>query len=252
MTKHRQPPYYLYGFHTISTILAYHPERIKKLILSQQRTDQRLDALISEAEALGIAVQWQSAHSMSQQLGGQTHQGVAALCQPKAVWQEKQLPELLEQIQSTPFLLILDGIQDPHNLGACFRSADAAGVDAIILPKDKTVGLTPTVERVACGAVETVPLLQATNLVRLLKQLKEAGIWVFGLDSEAQGMIYQADLTAPTALVLGAEGGGLRALTKQHCDALYALPMAGTIASLNVSVAAGISLFEVSRQRLNT
>ena len=162
---------------------------------------------------------------------------------------EADLENILMNLQTPAFLLILDGVQDPHNLGACLRSADAAGVHAVIAPKDKSVGLTSTVSKVASGAAETVPFIQVTNLARTLRFLKENNIWIIGADALADKAIFDSDLTAPIALVLGAEGSGMRRLTREHCDLLVNIPMSGSVSSLNVSVAAGIFLFEATRQR---
>ena len=160
-----------------------------------------------------------------------------------------KLPELLERLEGTPLLLVLDGVTDPHNLGACLRSADAAGVQAVIIPRDRSAGLTPVVRKVACGAAETVPLVAVTNLARTLKSLQQRGLWVVGAAGEAEQLIYQVDMRVPTVIVMGAEGSGLRRLTREHCDYLAKLPMAGSVSSLNVSVATGICLFEAVRQR---
>jgi 23S rRNA (guanosine2251-2'-O)-methyltransferase len=177
------------------------------------------------------------------------HQGVIAFCQSTESYSEDDLQALLEGLDVPPFLLILDGVQDPHNLGACFRSADAAGVHAIIAPKDKSVGLTAVVSKVASGAAEAVPFVQVTNLARTLEILKEMGIWVYGAAGEAEQTLYQADLRGPIAIVLGSEGEGLRRLTRERCDVLLKIPMHGSVSSLNVSVATGIFLFEALRQR---
>ena len=177
------------------------------------------------------------------------HQGVLAYCETARVYSEQDLGRLLESIAQPPLILVLDGIQDPHNLGACFRSADAAGVHLIIAPKDKSVGLTPVVSKVASGATETIPFVQVTNLARTLEKLKELGIWIYGAAGEAEQSIYQTNMTGPAAIVLGSEGEGLRRLTREHCDVLVKIPMHGTVSSLNVSVAAGVMLFEVLRQR---
>ena len=166
-----------------------------------------------------------------------------------ALKNENDLFEILRHLQQPPFLLILDGLQDPHNLGACLRSADAAGVHAVIVPKDRAVSLTDTVCKVACGAAEHVPLVTVTNLARTLKQLKELGLWLVGTADDAKQSLYDVDLTGPLALVMGAEGKGLRRLTKEHCDFLVHIPMAGSVECLNVSVAAGVCLFEAVRQR---
>jgi len=156
---------------------------------------------------------------------------------------------LLQNANQPPLVLILDGIQDPHNLGACFRSADAFGVNLIIAPKDKSAGITPVVSKVASGAVDTIPFVPVTNLVRVMEQLKELGLWIYGAAGEASQSLYQTDLTGSAAIVLGSEGSGMRRLTREHCDVLINIPMLGSVSSLNISVAAGIFLFEATRQR---
>ena len=177
------------------------------------------------------------------------HQGVVARCRAVTVWQEDDLDQLLDGLSVPPLLLVLDGVQDPHNLGACLRSADAAGVHAVIAPRDRAVGLTPVVRKVASGAAETVPFIQVTNLARTLRTLKDKGLWTVGADAEGDGDVFSADLRGPTVLVMGAEGQGMRRLTREHCDLLVRIPMQGTVESLNVSVATGICLFEAVRQR---
>jgi 23S rRNA (guanosine2251-2'-O)-methyltransferase len=177
------------------------------------------------------------------------HQGVVADCKKAKAYSENDLKELLASTVK-PFLLILDGVQDPHNLGACLRSADAAGVDAVIVPKDKSVGITPIVSKVACGAAETVPFIQVTNLARTMGILRDAGVWLYGAAAEAEKTLFTEKLTGPVGLVLGGEGQGLRRLTRENCDMLLNIPMDGSVSSLNVSVATGIFLFEVVRQRL--
>jgi 23S rRNA (guanosine2251-2'-O)-methyltransferase len=179
--------------------------------------------------------------------GGGRHQGVVARVEVKSL--SHSLDEILDRVQGPPLLLLLDGVTDPHNLGACLRSADAAGVHAVILPKDRAAGITPVVHKVACGAVQTVPLFTVTNLARTLRLLKEAGIWLYGAAGDAGQDLYASDLQGPIALVLGSEGGGLRRLTRELCDYLVSIPMAGSVASLNVSVATGVLLFEARRQR---
>ena len=187
-----------------------------------------------------------------QELREARHQGVLMLTTAAPVLKENDLEAMLDGLQVTPLLLILDGVTDPHNLGACIRSADGAGVHAVVVPKDKSAGLTPTVSKVACGAAEVVPFIQVTNLARTLKELQQGGVWVVGTAGEAEQTLYQARLTGPMALVMGAEGKGMRRLTREHCDELIKLPMAGSVSSLNVSVATGICLFEVVRQRQMT
>lgn len=177
------------------------------------------------------------------------HQGVIALCEPSEIFDEFFLKSLIKKSKEKILLLILDEITDPHNLGACLRSADASGVDAVIIPKNNSVGLTGTVRKVACGAAETIPLVVVKNLSRLIGDLKKEGIWVIGATGEAEKDIYQIDFTGHTALVLGAEGKGMRRLTKENCDELFSIPIVGTVESLNVSVATGVALYEVLRQR---
>ena len=168
---------------------------------------------------------------------------------PSQVWGEAMLEELLDRSEGVPLLLVLDGVTDPHNLGACLRTADAAGALAVIVPKDKSATLNATVRKVACGAAEVIPLVAVTNLARTLEKLQQRGLWLVGTAGEAEQELYQQDMTGPTVLVMGAEGKGMRRLTREHCDYLVRLPMAGSVSSLNVSVAAGVCLFEAVRQR---
>jgi len=177
------------------------------------------------------------------------HQGVAARAKPVQAKGENELLSQLDALDGAPLLLVLDTITDPHNLGACLRTADAAGVHAVIAPKDKAVGITATVSKVACGAAESVPFYQVTNLARTLKELQDRGIWLFGTAGEASESVYKTDLKGPIAIVMGAEGKGLRRLTREACDHLIHIPMAGDVSSLNVSVATGVCLFEAVRQR---
>ncbi len=180
---------------------------------------------------------------------GANHQGVLAWVRVPAARSEQDLAALLDRLQEPPFLLLLDEVQDPHNLGACLRTAEAVGVQAVIAPKDNAVGLTPVVCKVASGAAETLPYFQVTNLVRVMEEIKARGIWLTGTAGEAEHDLYAADLTGPLGLVMGSEGSGLRRLTRQHCDRLVRLPMRGQVESLNVSVAAGVCLYEALRQR---
>jgi len=184
------------------------------------------------------------------QLAEGVHQGVVAEVTPSQVWSEEMLTHLLDRLDGVPLLLVLDGVTDPHNLGACLRSADAAGVQAVIVPRDRSASLSPVVRKVACGAAETVPLVAVTNLARTLKQLQQRGLWLVGTAGEAEQFIYDVDLKVPSVIVMGAEGAGMRRLTRENCDYLARLPMAGAVSSLNVSVAAGVCLFEAVRQRL--
>ena len=181
--------------------------------------------------------------------GSSQHQGIVARVKAVKPLTEKDLDELLDKT-AVPFLLILDGVTDPHNLGACLRNADAAGVHAVIVPKDNSVGLTSTVSKVACGAAETIPLFQVTNLARTMRHLQDKGVWIVGTAGEAEGNVYQADLKGPLAIAMGAEDKGLRRLSREGCDSLVSIPMSGSVSSLNVSVATGVCLFEAVRQRL--
>lgn len=246
MTSKQQ---FIFGLHAVEALLQKQPQRILRLCFQQGREDAKVAALITQAKDLGLRIEHASRQELDRMTDGANHQGVIAFCLKAPSYAESDLKQLLADISEPPFVLVLDGVQDPHNLGACFRSADAAGVHAIIVPRDKAASITAVVSKVASGAAETVPFVQVTNLVRTLEMLKELGVWIYGAAGEAQQTLYQTDLTGPVALVLGAEGEGLRRLTREHCDVLVKIPMRGSVASLNVSVATGIFLFEVVRQR---
>jgi 23S rRNA (guanosine2251-2'-O)-methyltransferase len=236
----------IYGIHAVSAALNQDATEIIELMMVSSH-NRRLDSLRAAADQAGISIRELGVHELDTLSQYQRHQGVVARI---VIGQAEQ--QSLEQLLATveqPFLLILDGIQDPHNLGACLRTADAAGVDAVIVPRDKAVGVTPVVRKVACGAAESMPLFQVTNLARTLRQLQQAGLWIIGADERGDKGLYVADLRGPLALVLGAEGKGLRRLTREHCDMMVSIPMAGQVSSLNVSVATGVCLFEVVRQR---
>ena len=237
-----------YGLHAVQALLKTSPDRVLELRLQRGRDDERIKKIVQMAERHGTPVVWVNRKEMDRAAEGR-HQGVMALCKGGEVRDEHYLMKFLDGLGRPPFLLVLDGVTDPHNLGACLRSADAAGVDAVIAPKDRSVGITPTVSKVACGAAESVPFVVVTNLARTLKELQQRGVWVVGTAGEAQQMVYDADLKGPLALVMGAEEKGMRRLTREHCDALVKLPMAGAVSSLNVSVATGVCLFEAVRQR---
>lgn len=239
---------WLYGLHPVSAALRHAPERLAQVWVQAERRDQRLQALLEQAQAAGVTVIEQPKVRLDAQAGHAQHQGVLARYLPPTTYQEADLPDLLAR-QAVPLVLVLDQVQDPHNLGACLRSADAAGVAAVVVPKDRAVGLTPVVCKAAAGAAETVPLVAVTNLARSLRELRAAGLWLYGAAGEAEHTLYQLDLRGPIALVLGNEGDGLRRLTREQCDALYAIPMHGSVSSLNVSVATAVSLFEARRQR---
>ncbi|WP_226051769.1 23S rRNA (guanosine(2251)-2'-O)-methyltransferase RlmB [Dickeya chrysanthemi] len=238
----------IYGIHAVKALLEQDPQRFLEVFILKGREDRRLQPLIAELEAGGIAVQVASRQWLDDKVDGAVHQGIVARVKEGRQYQENDLPGLLAAL-TTPFLLVLDGVTDPHNLGACLRSADAAGVHAVIVPRDRSAQLNATAKKVACGAAETVPLIRVTNLARTLRFLQEQNIWIVGTAGEADHTLYQSKLTGPLALVMGAEGEGMRRLTREHCDELISIPMAGSVSSLNVSVATGICLFEAVRQR---
>jgi 23S rRNA (guanosine2251-2'-O)-methyltransferase len=238
----------IYGVHAVRMMLERHPARVVMLRLAQRREDPRVRAIEELARQHQRPVQRLEKHALQQLLGDVAHQGVAADVTSLAPWTEDELLTALQEVR-LPLLLVLDGVQDPHNLGACLRTADACGALAVIVPRDRAAQLTPAVRKVAVGAAETTPVVVVTNLVRTLKLLKDAGLWVVGADAAAEQSAAALDLRGPVVLVLGAEGSGLRHLTRQHCDFLARLPHLGAVESLNVSVAAGMLLYEVLRQR---
>jgi len=238
----------IYGVHAVRIMLERHPERVHSVRIAQQRDDPRVRAIDELARRHQRPVQRVDARALKQLLGDVAHQGVAADITPLPPWTEDELLAALQKV-SAPLLLALDGVQDPHNLGACLRSADACGALAVIVPRDRAAQVTPTVRKVAVGAAETTPVVAVTNLVRTLKLLKQAGLWIVGADVAGEKSAHQVDLTGPVVLVLGAEGTGLRHLTRQTCDFLVRLPQLGAVESLNVSVAAGMLLYEAVRQR---
>jgi len=238
----------VYGLHAIGAILARAPERVLELWAVDSRDDGRLRDLRARADALGVRVQSASNDSLARLAGPVAHQGVVAAVRPLKPWDEHDLLDRLTQI-SQPLLLVLDGVTDPHNLGACLRTADAAGAHAVILPKDRSATVDGVVRKVAAGAAEFVPVASVTNLARALDAVKERGVWIVGTEGGAAQSLYAADLGRPLAMVLGAEGAGMRRLTRERCDFVVRIPMAGQVESLNVSVAAGVALFEARRQR---
>ncbi len=239
----------IYGIHAVKTVLTHTPQRLQQLLLQKGRDDKIIDELRALAKQHGCSITERSRQDMDKLVIDANHQGVIAYCEPQQNWSEADIPQLLADLQEPAFILILDGVQDPHNLGACLRTANAAGVHFVIAPKDKSVGLTATVAKVACGAAEITPFIQVTNLARCLRQLKDAGVWLYGADGEAEKTLQQMPLTGAIALVLGGEGKGIRRLTRDLCDDIMAIPMFGTVESLNVSVATGICLYEAVRQR---
>ena len=240
---------FIYGVHAVNAVLSNPHRVINKLFVSQERIDKRIQEVLDKAADAGISVEKLSMHTMNQRFGGSAHQGVVASASSLPDYGEADLLSLLESCKKPALILILDGVTDPHNLGACLRSADATGVDFVMIPKDKSASITPVVSKVASGAAEFVPLVRVTNLVRAMELLKEQGVWIYGSAGEAGSSLYQLDCTGSIAIVMGAEGEGLRRLTREHCDGLFSLPMLGSVDSLNVSVATGISLYEVIRQR---
>jgi len=236
------------GLHAVKALLEHQPERIKQLFLAEQRHDAKCQELLQRAKEQGISVQNINMNKLDQLLPHIQHQGVAAQCTALKNFDEQDLTGFI-QSRKNPLFLILDGVQDPHNLGACLRTANAANVTAVIIPKDRSAPLNATVHKVACGAADFVPVVVVTNLARALKKLKEEGVWLIGLAGDATESLFNTQLQGPIGLILGAEEQGMRRLTREHCDYLASLPMQGVVSSLNVSVAAGISLFEAVRQR---
>ena len=239
----------LYGFHAVGVRLKTSPSSILELYVDPSRRDARMRQFVERAQEANLRLIEADSVRLSRLCGSHGHQGVVA--RVNALVQARTLDDVLEQLPAgeVPLLLVLDGVTDPHNLGACLRVADGAGAHALIAPKDHAVGINATVAKVASGAAETVPYFMVTNLARTLNELKERSIWVIGTSDDAPQTLYQADLKGPLALVLGAEGAGMRQLTRKTCDALVSLPMKGAVESLNVSVASGICLYEAMRQR---
>ncbi|MCQ4311025.1 23S rRNA (guanosine(2251)-2'-O)-methyltransferase RlmB [Pseudomonas stutzeri] len=238
----------IYGLHAVEALLRHHPKRVKQVWLAEGRDDPRVQALVQLAEQSKVRVGQCERREMDAWVEG-VHQGVVADVSPSQVWGDAMLEELLDRAEGAPLLLVLDGVTDPHNLGACLRTADAAGALAVIIPKDKSATLNATVRKVACGAAEVIPLVAVTNLARTLEKLQQRGLWIVGTAGEADQELYDQDLSGPIVLVMGAEGKGMRRLTREHCDYLVRLPMGGSVSSLNVSVATGVCLFEALRQR---
>jgi 23S rRNA (guanosine2251-2'-O)-methyltransferase len=240
---------HIYGLHSVQALLKSAPQRVIEIYMVQGRNDQRLQKIVNAAQSNGIHCQLVNRNKLDELVSDENHQGVIAVCTPGETYDETYLFNLIDTLSEPAFLLILDGVTDPHNLGACMRSAEAAGVHAVIAPKDKSAGLTPVARKVACGAAEVLPYIPVTNLARTLKGLQEKGIWLFGAAGEAEQSVYEANLKGPIGILMGAEGDGLRRLTQETCDHLINIPMAGTVSSLNVSVATGVCLFEAVRQR---
>jgi len=240
----------IFGLHSVQAALDYSPTKIHGGWVDGQRQDKRLTEILDDLKKLGVIPEKVDRKRLDKLADGSNHQGIVIEVEMPAELSESDLKTAVENLTGTPLFLVLDNVQDPHNLGACLRSADATGVHGVIITKDNATGITPTVCKVASGAAETVPVYQVTNLARTLRWLKDQNIWVMGAAGEATQTAYQTDLTVPMALVLGAEGKGLRRLTKEECDMLIKLPMFGQVESLNLSVATGVLLYEAVRQRL--
>ena len=240
----------IYGIHAVEASIRRDVSQVKSVWVDRKRHDQRLEKLIALADSSSLNFSTLSKDELTKMVGVDRHQGVVAEVKIQQAGSESTLESILTHLDEPPFFLILDGVQDPHNLGACLRSAEAAGVHAVIVPKDNACGLTATVRKVSSGASEQIPFIMVTNLARTLRQLQDNGVWVVGtaLHRDSQS-IYTTDLKGPLALVLGAEEKGIRRLTAETCDSLIHIPMAGSAESLNVSVATGITLFEALRQR---
>ena len=237
---------YCYGYHSVLALLRTSPHLITELRILSNAQEGRLDEIKNLAKENKISIHAVSRQELDKLLSGQ-HQGIIAICSAFPAYTEHDLPLLLPKDDPNILVLVLDGVQDPHNLGACLRTANAFGVNAVIVPKDRAVGLTPAVRKVACGAAEATPFVSVTNLARTLEFLKEENIWLVGMDADAPQNLHEINLKGRTALVLGAEGSGLRRLTKEHCDFLAKIPMQGSVSSLNVSVACGVGLYEIRR-----
>jgi 23S rRNA (guanosine2251-2'-O)-methyltransferase len=239
----------LIGVHPVAAALKSAPERVSRLIIADELHNPRVQALEQLARQLGIVVEHQARSALDRRSQGQRHQDILAEFTPGNIFSERDLDRLLTEIKGAPLILVLDGVQDPHNLGACLRTAEAAGVHLVILPKDRSASLSAVARRAASGAAEVLNLVSVTNLARVLRKLKEQGIWLAAATDQADKEIYVTDLTGPLALVMGSEGQGVRRLTGELCDFHVRIPMYGTVSSLNVSVATAVCLFEIVRQR---
>jgi 23S rRNA (guanosine2251-2'-O)-methyltransferase len=241
-------PSLVFGLHAVRTLLARSPGRVRRMFVDAKRDDPRMREVLQLAQAAGNKPERVDAKALAARLGDVAHQGVMAEVDPMPAWHEDELVEALGAA-TNPLLLVLDGVQDPHNLGACLRTADACGALAVVVPKDRAAGMNATVRKVAAGAADTLPLVTVTNLARAMKLMKEAGLWLVGADMAGEKLAWQADLAGSVALVMGGEGDGLRELTRKNCDLLVRLPQVGAVESLNVSVASGMLLYEAVRQR---
>lgn len=239
---------FIFGFHAVTSRLRHEASSVQEIYVDAERHDKRMSDLLHAAKELNVRVIQADDFRLSSMVGTRRHQGVVAKAEPISL--ARNLEELLDAIEGVPLLLVLDGITDPHNLGACLRVADAVGAHAVIAPKDRAVGLNATAAKVASGAADTVPYITVTNLARTLRMLQEHDIWVIGTSDDATQGLYDADFKVPTAIVMGSEGEGMRRLTRENCDILVNIPMLGSVESLNVSVASGVCLYEARRQRI--
>lgn len=238
----------IFGFHAVTARLRHDPSSVEEIYVDASRHDRRMQELLRAAEAAKVRIIHADDQRLDGMAGTRRHQGVLAKAGQLSL--ARNIDELLDAIEGPPLLLLLDGVTDPHNLGACLRVADGAGAHAVIAPKDRAVGLNATAAKVASGAADTVPYITVTNLARTMRELKERDIWLIGTSDDAEKSLYEADFTGPTALVMGSEGEGMRRLTRENCDLLVHIPMQGTVESLNVSVASGVCLYEARRQRI--
>ena len=240
---------FIHGIHAVKSALKYDPTTIQEIMVDKRRSDDKSNAIIGAAKKAGVTVSRRDKKELDKLADGENHQGVIAVSAGSKPKGDKELTDFIQQMEHNPFLLILDGVQDPHNLGACLRTANAAGVDAVIIPKDKAVGMTSVVHKVSCGASHVIPVFQITNLSRTMKSLQKEGVWIIGTAGETDQSYLDIDFKGSVAVVMGAEGDGMRRLTKEACDYLVKIPMEGVVESLNVSVATGVVLFEAKRQR---
>ncbi len=244
-------PCRLGGFHAVQAALEHTPEQVTAIWVDRLRRDKRLANVTAQLKELGLVLDSVDRKDLDKLCDSRNHQGIVIEVDLPVELSERELDQAIAKLSEETLLLVLDCVQDPHNLGACLRTADAVGAHGIVITKDKSVGITPTVYKVASGAAQSVPVYRVTNLARALKRLKDNGVWIIGTAGEAQMDIYATDMTGPVAVVIGAEAAGLRRLTREQCDLLVKLPMLGRVQSLNLSVAAGVILYEVVRQRGN-
>ena len=239
---------YIYGFHPIAKMIQHTPESCRELICTDSK-NPRLISLIARVKELNLPIRVEPKTALNGLVDTDKHQGCVMRYEASTLG-TTSVEQCLAEMHSRSLFLVLDGIQDPHNLGACLRTANGAGVDAVIIPKDRSAKMNATVSKVAAGAAESTPLLEVTNISRCLKDLRAAGVWVYGTSGDAKDSLYDFDYQSPVALVMGAEGDGLRRLTMEQCDQLVKLPMHGSVESLNVSVATGVCLYEIMRSRM--